>query len=81
MRNNREETTGLSVVSACQHNTLNLKKAVGVVCGDGDNMSSSREMQRALTAAYRPGWRPFVCQVPRSAGKSCQGHCRSASSF
>lgn len=38
-------------------------------------------MQRALTAAYVSGWRPFVCQVPRSVGKSCQGHCRSASSF
>lgn len=77
----KRRNKGISVVSACQRNTLNLKKPLGAVCSDGDNVSSSREMQRALTAVYRSGWRPFVCQVPRSVGKSCQGHCRSASSF
>lgn len=84
-RNRREEQKRRSkrtaVISARQHNSLSLEEPLGVACGDGDSASSSREMQRALTAAYVSGWRPFVCQVPRSVGKSCRGHCRSASSF
>lgn len=69
------------LISAHQHISLSLKEPLGVACGNGDSASSSREMQSALTAAYVSGWRPFVCQVPRSVGKSCQGHCHSASSF
>lgn len=74
-RNRRNEqkrrSKRTSVISARQHNSLSLKEPLGLVCGDGDSASSSREMQRALTAAYVSGWRPFVCQVPRSVGKSC----------
>lgn len=77
-REAKEKQQKVFVISACRH-SLSLKETLGVVCGDRDSASSSREMQRALTAAYVSGWRPFVCQVPHSGEKSFQGCCHSAS--
>lgn len=71
----KEKQQKVFVISACWHNSLSLKETLGVFCSDRESASSSREMQRALTAAYVSGWRPFVCQVPRSGEKSFQGRC------